>query len=151
MQLLLLVIFFSYAPFLQSEPVTSDPITEIEQVVQDLFDAMRAADGERLKKLFTVDATLQTIMDGPQDHNLRKSSVDDFASSVGSSEPGALDERFSSLTIHKDAGFATVWMDYNFYHRGEFSHCGVNSMNMVQTENGWKIFSIVDTRRKNNC
>ena len=82
---------------------------------------------------------------------LRQTDVQAFMNSVGGSAPGSLDEQLTSLTVHVDGKLSTAWMEYNFYYNGEFSHCGVNTMNLIQKEEGWKIFSIVDTRRTEGC
>jgi hypothetical protein len=50
-----------------------------------------------------------------------------------------------------DGSLAAVWVDYAFYLNNTFSHCGVDSFHLVKTEEGWKIFNLVDTRRKSDC
>jgi hypothetical protein len=46
---------------------------------------------------------------------------------------------------------ATAWTPYKFYLDKTFSHCGVNAFQLFKSENGWKIISILDTRRKEPC
>jgi hypothetical protein len=46
---------------------------------------------------------------------------------------------------------AAAWTPYRFYRNGEFSHCGVNSFQLVKMAEGWKIVYIIDTRRKEPC
>ena len=46
---------------------------------------------------------------------------------------------------------AHVWVPYKFYLNGMLSHCGANSIQLIKEEEGWKIISLLDTRRKNNC
>ncbi|MEX0904884.1 MAG: nuclear transport factor 2 family protein [Balneolaceae bacterium] len=130
--------------FERSEP---DPVQEIEAVIEILFDGMRTSGGDMVRSAVTDDVTLQTV----QGNERVDSDMNRFIDSVEQSEPGSLDEQLTSLTIHVDGNLATAWMDYNFYYVGEFSHCGVNSMNLLNTGTGWKIFSIVDTRRQENC
>ena len=46
---------------------------------------------------------------------------------------------------------ANVWTAYSFYFDGKFSHCGVNSFQLLKEAGEWKIFYLVDTRRKEGC
>jgi hypothetical protein len=77
--------------------------------------------------------------------------MDRFLESVSNAPAGLLNEELTSLQVLTDGDLATAWMEYNFFRGDEFSHCGVNSMNLIRTANSWKIFSIVDTRRTENC
>ncbi|MEN8145975.1 MAG: hypothetical protein ABFS14_13635 [Gemmatimonadota bacterium] len=40
---------------------------------------------------------------------------------------------------------ATVWLPYDFYTDGEWSHCGVDTFTMLRTEEGWRIASLAWT------
>lgn len=140
---------FTVAESTEQNPPVSEQ--DVESAITSLFDAMRASDGEMIRSLVTKDASLHTVTvkeDGPE---LRETSFDDFVRSVSQSEPGSLDERLTSMQIHVDGDLATAWMEYQFYFEGKFSHCGVNTMNLIQKPNGWKIFSIADTRRTEGC
>ena len=63
----------------------------------------------------------------------------------------SLEERITFSSIHIDGNLASVWTPYQFYFQGKFSHCGVNSFQMVKENGEWKIQYIIDTRRKDNC
>ncbi len=123
----------------------------VEKVVIQFFDAMRGADGDQIRSLTTDDATLHTVTELDEKPTLRETNFGDFIGSVSQSERGTLDEQLISLTVHQDGNLATAWMEYRFYVAGEFSHCGVNTMNLIHKEDGWKIFSIVDTRQQEGC
>ena len=64
---------------------------------------------------------------------------------------GDLDERLTAIDIRIDGDMATAWTPYKFYYKGNFSHCGVNALQLIKTAAGWKIWSIIDTRRKEGC
>jgi hypothetical protein len=40
---------------------------------------------------------------------------------------------------------------YVFYVGDRFSHCGVDSFQLVRISAGWRIIQIADTRRKEGC
>lgn len=129
-----------------------NPEEEVEQLVRDFFEAMRNSDSAAMESLLTSDATLNNVAQSAQDSTiLRKTDISAFLNSVGNTEAGTLDEQLTSLEAHVDGNLATAWMEYRFYNGGEFSHCGVNTMNLIRQSSGWKIFSIVDTRRQENC
>gem|GEM_PF-3259810 len=44
--------------------------------------------------------------------------------------------------------YTCVWVNYAFSSRNTLSHFGIDSFQLVPTDNGWKIFTITDTRRK---
>lgn len=132
--------------------VSSDNEAAVEETVIEFFNAMRESDGDGMKTFLTPNATLHTVVlneDG--EAILRRTEIEAFMNSVNQSEVGALDEQLTSFTAHVDGNLSTAWMNYSFYYNGEFSHCGVNTMNLIQTESGWKIFSIADTRRQEGC
>lgn len=125
---------------------------EVEAIIIQFFDAMRAADSAAIRSAFLDDARLQsTGYDAEGNPFLRNGDIPRFIQSVGSYPAGTLDERLFSMRIEVDGPLATAWTDYTFYAGGELSHCGVNAFQMVQTPDGWKIHQITDTRRKEAC
>lgn len=121
------------------------------EVIESFFDGMRASDGEILQTLVTDDITLHTVTQREGETVRVASEMNRFMESVSNAPVGLLNEELTSLEVHIDGDLATAWMGYNFFRGDEFSHCGVNSMNLIRTAEGWKIFSIVDTRRTDPC
>ena len=121
------------------------------QVIESFFDGMRASDGDILKTLITDDITLHTVTQREGETVRAATDMSRFLESVSNAPVGLLNEELTSLEVHIDGDLATAWMGYNFFRGDEFSHCGVNSMNLIRTAEGWKIFSIVDTRRTDPC
>ncbi|UWX56421.1 hypothetical protein NYZ99_09635 [Maribacter litopenaei] len=54
-------------------------------------------------------------------------------------------------SIQIDGAMANAWTPYEFRINDNFSHCGVNSFQMVKLEGEWKIIYLIDTRRKEGC
>lgn len=124
----------------------------VMKVVNNLFVAMREADGEKLKMCFTDSAILQTIVQprtGPL--KVKTDKVNDFAAIISKEAQGNADERIQPEAVHIDGALASVWAPYSFYYKGKFSHCGVNSFQLVREASGWKIQYLIDTRRKDKC
>lgn len=118
---------------------------EIVKPIENLFNAMKSADSLGVKNVFSSSAMMQTFN---KNNEIRTDKVEDFAKQVGASQAGDLDERFTISKILVDGNMASVWVPYQFYYKGNFSHCGVNSFQLAKINNEWKIQYIIDTRRK---
>ena len=121
---------------------------EIIKPIENLFNAMKSADSLGVKNAFSGSAIMQTF---GKNQEIRTDKVEDFAKQVGASQAGDLRERFTISKILVDGNMASVWVPYQFYYKGNFSHCGVNSFQLAKINNEWKIQYIIDTRRKDNC
>ena len=121
---------------------------EIIKPIENLFNAMKSADSLGVKNAFSGSAIMQTF---GKNQEIKTDKVEDFAKQVGASQAGDLDERFTISKILVDGNMASVWVPYQFYYKGNFSHCGVNSFQLAKINNEWKIQYIIDTRRKDNC
>jgi hypothetical protein len=134
--------------FAQSE---SDEV-QIKKTITLLFDGMRDADTTMIRKAFAAKNTMQTIIKTKDGKIVvRTENINDFIKSVGLPHSEKYDERIVFTKILIDAELASVWTDYKFYIGEKFSHCGVNSFQLVKAEEGWKIIYIIDTRRKDKC
>ena len=124
----------------------------VKAAVNNLFIAMKNSDGLMLRSCFGDSAKLQALgKDKAGNLIVKNESIQDFANSISTAPKGSLDERISFDTIKIDGPLASVWTPYSFYYNGQFSHCGVNSFQLIRTVNGWKIQYIIDTRRKTGC
>lgn len=125
----------------------------VKTVVNNLFTAMRNADSVLLKSTFADAAILQTIGRDRTSGQVKINTepVQDFVGFIGKSAVGDADERISFGAVHIDGDLASVWTPYNFYYKKTFSHCGVNSFQLVRLNGQWKIQYLIDTRRKQGC
>jgi hypothetical protein len=46
---------------------------------------------------------------------------------------------------------AVVWGEYEFWIDGKFSHCGVDSADLVKVDGDWKIANWMWTVERNDC
>ena len=121
----------------------------VKAAVNRLFDGMIKSDPSLLKGSFADSAILQSIGTNKEGKVvIRNESVDDFAVAIGKLEKGSADERIEFGTIRIDGPLAIVWAPYKFYYKGKFSHCGVDSFQLVRVNGEWKIQYLIDTRRK---
>jgi Putative lumazine-binding len=124
----------------------------VKAAVNKLFEGMKNSDAGMIRASFADSAILQTIARNQEgDFVIRNENVNDFAESIATIKKGAADERIEFETIRVDGPLAVVWTPYQFYFDGKFSHCGVNSFQLVRLKGEWKIQYIIDTRRRQGC
>ena len=127
-------------------------LDSVKAAVNLLFEGMKGADAALVQSAFADSAVLQTISRNRQGNTIvRNEKISDFADFVGKQQKGDADERIQFETIKIDGPLAIVWTPYKFYYKGQFSHCGVNSFQLVRLNGTWKIQYIIDTRRKEGC
>lgn len=126
---------------------------KILQVVNDLFNGMRDSDSALVRSLFHEDAKLKStyFYEKMDKSRIIDDNLEDFIKAVGTPKKEKWNEKIANVIVLQDDFFAQVWMDYAFYIDDIFSHCGINSIQMLLTDSGWKIIDITDTRRKKDC
>ena len=131
---------------ISAESATSEK--EVKQVIQNMFQAMLQADTSSLRTCFSDKVIFQTIVNKLEGVVIKTESINDFIQSIGKQTPNVLDERIEFGAIQMDELMATVWTPYTFYYKGQYSHKGVNSFQLVKLKEGWKIQYLIDTRYK---
>ena len=124
----------------------------VKAVINNMFAGMKNADAAMLKSSFADSMILQTISRDKEGKTIvRNEPASGFIDFVSKETPGGADERITFETIKVDGPLAMAWTPYNFYYKGKFSHCGVNSFQLVRFNGIWKIQYIIDTRRRQGC
>ena len=127
-------------------------VDSVKTTIDKLFLAMKNSDGASLKDCFTDSAILQTIArDKTGTTVVKNEKLTDFISLIASMPKETADERISYDVVKTDGAIAIAWTPYKFYLSGKFSHCGVNSFQLVRLNGIWKIQYLIDTRRKQPC
>ncbi len=124
----------------------------IEAVITTIFDGMRAGDSAMVASQVLRDAPMNSVYTNQNGEVVRAiGSLNRWLESIGTPHDEIYDEQISSIDIRIDGDLASVWTPYKFYVGENFSHCGVNSIQMAKIEGEWKIIYLVDTRRRDNC
>lgn len=124
----------------------------VKAVINKMFTAIKTADGEMLAACFTDNAVLQTIAKDKTGKLLvRNESPAEFITQIKKLPKDSADERITFDLIKTDGPLAMAWTPYQFYYASKFSHCGVNSFQLVRLDGMWKIQYIIDTRRRTDC
>ena len=121
--------------------------------INALFDGMRASDSTLVASAF-LDRTpgFSTIVRAVTgETRVQNSSLPDILVRISTPREEILDEQIYDIKLLSDGTMAMAWTPYKFYIGTTFSHCGVNQFTLAKTEEGWKITSVTDTRRKEPC
>jgi hypothetical protein len=123
----------------------------IRQAISNLFDGMRKGDTTLLRSAFTQQPVLQTVINRQGNVTVLTEPLDSFIVQVAHPHKDVYDERIQYDGIKIDGDLASVWTPYKFYLGTQFSHCGIDSYQLVREGGVWKIQYLIDTRRKQNC
>jgi hypothetical protein len=124
----------------------------VKAVVNMLFTGMKNADPALLRKCFADSMVLETISRTKEGKLVVVNEKPaDFIDFISKEQPGNADERIEFETVKVDGPLAIAWTPYHFYYKGKFSHCGVNSFQLVRFNGEWKIQYLIDTRRRQGC
>lgn len=114
--------------------------------------ALKTGDTTAMKQVVVPEIQLATTFTARNGNPvLHHESFQEFLKSVGTPRKEEWNEHYAITTLNISDNLASVWMDYSFYLNSTFSHCGENAFQLFKSNEGWKIISIVDTRRKENC
>lgn len=125
---------------------------QIQSVIDKFFTALKTGDTTAMKLTIVPEIQLATTFTARNGNPvLQHESFQEFLESVGTPRKEEWNEHYAITSLNISDNLASVWMDYSFYLNSTFSHCGENSFQLFKSIDGWKIISIVDTRRKENC
>jgi hypothetical protein len=138
--------------FVHAQTVSQDEQL-VNETINQLFKGMESGDSAKMRALFTSQVTMATVFRDKSNNPVleRESSIKDWLTSVATPHKEVYFEEIWNVKIQLDGDFAQAWCDYAFYLGNKFNHCGVDAFQLHKEKDGWKIFHIADTRRKDNC
>lgn len=144
-----LLFLLCFGPFLAC--AQNDTIG-VQQAIETLFNGMRKGDSALVRSAFHPKAVLHsTLKRKTGETDFVTDQLSDFIKAVATPHTEVWNEMIWSYEIKIDGIMATAWTPYTFYLGDKLSHCGVNAFTLMRDATGWKIVSITDTRRKDNC
>ncbi len=123
---------------------------QIKNTIETFFEGMYKRDTTLLKSVLHKDCSLNSINIKPKQAASQKSeSLAGFLKSISTIPANViLEERLLDHKIQVDEALAIDWTPYEFYVNQKLSHQGTNVFTLTKTENTWKIFAIIDTRKR---
>jgi hypothetical protein len=147
----------------QRSYVKSNEVTAIKRVVELFRMSLINKDRATYMSLFFSDKPedigWQFVSDDTRLEHIRKTKPDAIKArpipsnnfiglidgAVSTKEPR--EETFSDVSVDTDGEIASVSFDYTFLANGQKTNWGKEMWQLVRTEKGWKIFSVVYTIR----
>jgi len=125
----------------------------VKETIIEFFNAFHKQDTIVLKSMVKGDITMQSISINKEGKTvLQESSYNQFVKNISSiPKDRTFEEKLLDFSIQVDGNMANAWTPYEFWYQDKFSHCGVNSFQLIKEEDSWKIIYLVDTRRKKGC
>ncbi len=139
-------------PFCIAAAIADEDIDRaaVVNMVQAFFDAMTDRDVDAMRTLLTTDGIFYGYRETADGLQITRSAHAAFVAGIGERN-NTLIERFWDPQILLHDRMAVVWTPYDFYVDGEFSHCGIDNFNFLNTDQGWKITGIVFSMESDNC
>ena len=125
----------------------------VQAKIIEFFDAFHKQDTSALKAMVTEKIILQSISINKEGKTvLKEDDYTQFVKNIASiPKDTKFEEKLLDFSIQVDGHMANAWTPYEFWYQGEFSHCGVNSFQLIKEDGDWKIIYLVDTRRREGC
>ena len=138
--------------FLSFNATAQTDEAEIKKTIMLMFDGMRAGDSAMVHAAFAKQVTMQRVAKNREGKVVVSTSdLGGFLKAVGTPHDKVWNEQITFESIQIDGEMASVWTPFKFYLGDTFSHCGVNVFKLYKSEDGWKIFHLVDTNRRTDC
>ena len=147
-KLLILAVALSYSIISFSQ---SDDRALILETVQKFFDSIEFRDRQLLESILvpnSLNISARELDDGEAQFNVM--SYDEVVTAL--TRPGRnAKERSWDETVLIQGNIAVVWTHYDFHVDGVFSHCGIDSFQLIKQDGQWLISNSSWTLETENC
>ena len=147
-KLLILAVALSYSIISFSQ---SDDRAAILETVQKFFDSIEFRDRQLLESILVPNSlyiSARELDDGEAQFNVM--SYDEMVTAL--TRPGRnAKERSWDETVLIQGNIAVVWTPYDFHIDGVFSHCGIDSFQLIKQDGQWLISNSSWTLETENC
>jgi hypothetical protein len=122
--------------------------SDVIAVVQKTFDGMAAHDEAMIRSTMLPDARLYSIRgDTPP----RAIEFDGWVNGIAASKAPIVERFVEKPSVSIRGRMAQLWGEYEFLLDGKFSHCGVDTVTLFKTAEGWKIATLAFTMETTGC
>jgi hypothetical protein len=143
--------------FLALVPLAFPPLVEAQSedevvlsVVQRFFDADAAKDVEAAREIMIPEGRFFSVREDKEEKVVQSFTIEEYLDGLPSREEAVLERMWDPrVMIHRD--IAVVWTRFDFHRNGRFSHCGVDSFDLIKTREGWKISGGIYTVEPTDC
>ena len=121
----------------------------VKQVIDDFFESINTGNGELLAGLEVEGAQILNIREGAAGDQEFVSRGWFGADNFGSDS--RLTERYWDEELLISDSLAVFWAAYDFHIDGEFSHCGIDVLNLIKVNDEWLIGHAMWTIQRTGC
>ncbi len=116
--------------------------------VQKTFNGMAAHDAAMIRATMLPEARIYGAREeGPA----RVTTGEEFATQIAGSKNDVVERFTSTPSVSIRGRLAQVWGEYEFLRDLKFTHCGIDSVSLFKTAEGWKIATLVYTMETTGC
>lgn len=132
-----------------------DDRAAILAVMEKAFEAVRSSDPDDWRAIQLANGTTLSFRSHPDGdpgrQEMRLAQNEAFVSGLEDDGHIYIERWTGDPTVMIRGPIAVVWGEYDFWTDGEFSHCGVDSVDLVKVDDQWKIANFMWTVEKDNC
>lgn len=143
------VVFLFLLGFQWGSAQASDALA-IEQTIVVFFEGFHTKDSVLLRSTLHETFDLGSVFKTPDGSKFQPMEGQEFiAAVIARADSPTWKEVLGEFEIKISGQLANAWVPYEFWLNDTFSHCGVNSIHLMETKQGWKILNITDSRLRN--
>ena len=122
-------------------------------IIAIFFDGFHEGDTLKMKSVMAKNMRLQRAFMTKEGNNIVTENDGMMIVNAVAKRPAdqKWNEKLLGYRYTRDGNLAHMWVPYEFYLNGQFSHCGANSFTLAKFDNGWKIVHLADSRRRGSC
>ena len=140
---------------LQTDPVQADERAAILEVMDKAFAAVKSGQPDDWRAIQLAEGTTLSFRPHPDGaagtYEMRIANNEEFIADLQPDGHEYIERWTAEPTVLVRGPIAVVWGEYEFWIDGEFSHCGVDLIDMVNVEGEWKIANFSWTVEKEGC
>ena len=133
----------------------SDDREVILAVMEKAFAAVHSNNPDDWRAIQLAEGTSLSFRPGPEGRpeelEMQISSNEEFLAALKPDGHDYMERWTGEPTILVRGPIAVIWGEYEFWIDGEFSHCGVDSVDLVKVDGEWKIANFMWTVEKESC
>jgi hypothetical protein len=119
------------------------------------FAAVRSSIADDWREIQLAEGTTLSFRSGPEERpeelEMRISKNEDFIADLRPDGHEYIERWTNEPTILIRGPIAVIWGEYEFWIDGDFSHCGVDSADLVKISGEWKVANFMWTVEKKDC
>jgi len=110
----------------------------ILKVVQEFFDTMTSRDVESARQVLIPEGRFHSVRQQDAGYVVQTFTNEGYLKDLSKGKEQYRERMWNSKVLIRGL-IATVWTPYDFWIDGKFSHCGIDSFNLIKSNGEWKI------------